>query len=95
MCEPIVNLAQLLLRDEAGEVKRAPRSFNSRVSFLKFVEQWSFAGNRQRRISDIDPENCESAKGNWQTFLLDQPAGLHKSPFTVVRKAPFAERKFL
>src|SRR5438093_8556855 len=62
---------------------------------MKFVEQCSFAGNCQRRIRISIEENCESAKGNWQTFLFDQPAGLHQSPFIVLRKASFAERKFL
>ena len=43
----------------------------------------------------LTQENCKGAKGNRQTFLLDQAAGLQESPFPVLWKAPFAERKFL
>src|SRR5207244_8376439 len=90
----VIDLAQSLLRNEAGE-RHALRDLQFARQRLEFTEQRPFACNRQRCVWVLTNEDFESAKGYRQTFFLDQSPSLHESPFAVFRDSTVAKCKFL
>src|SRR6266699_236596 len=93
----IIDIAQLLLRNKTGK-RNALVNLKLAGQILELGQQRTFSSNRQRRIRILPEKIREGAERDRQTFLLDQPASLRKSPFalaTAGREAPFAKRKFL
>ena len=86
----IIDFAQLPLRNKTAK-RYGLRDVQVARKGLEFAKQRSFAGNRQGRVWVLTQETCESAKRHRQAFLLNQPAGLHETPVSVLRKNAFAK----
>src|SRR5215469_15448067 len=62
---------------------------------LQFRLKRSFASDEKFRFGIVFLKNRKSAQARGNAFLRNQPARLHDSPFSVARRPPIYERKFI
>src|SRR5437660_11486223 len=90
----IINLAQLLRVEESGQLHPV-RDFEFAREFLQLGQHWAFTGNGQGCLGIMIQKRGERVQRGRDSFLLNKPACLKKTPSAIGRKLPFTKRKLL
>src|SRR5689334_19621295 len=90
----VINFAQLFRIQKTRQLYSIG-DFKSASQFFQLRQHWTFTGDGQGCFGIVIQKNRERVQGCRDAFLLNEPTGLEKAPFSIRRKLAFPKWKFL